>query len=404
MEKINELPDDVLVKILSFLPTKKAVSTCVLSKRWEFLWMWLPKLEFLSPYGTEGDDVLGDFINKKLPLHKSPFIESLRLVLHLNDDIKPEDVKRWIEISVSHHVRELDIRFHPVHENIIPCSLFTCKSLVTLKLNYVVLMDVPSMVCFPSLKTFQLKTVDYVNGKSLQDLLSICPVLDDLSVQIGTGAFTIIVLTLQSLTLLVDNCSFLDGYEVDTPSLKYLKLEDMNEEEHYSLIKNMPKLREAVSLNPKSLIASITSVKRLTICCLEGVYGDGFVFNQLEHLNLCVCKEDVSHVLGQLLKDSPNLRVLNISLMHNMFSEYCVACWNQPSSVPECPLSSLQILTWTPYIGGRHDSDIAVYNLKNARHLKMRTILADSPEDLAPNLKELILSPLASSTCQLSIR
>lgn len=35
-------------------------------------------------------------------------------------------------------------------------------------------------------------------------------------------------------------------------------------------------------------------------------------FNQLEHLKLCVCKDHSSDLLGQLLKDSPNLRVLDV--------------------------------------------------------------------------------------------
>jgi hypothetical protein len=141
---------------------------------------------------------------------------------------------------------------------------------VTLKLDNVVLIDVPSTVSFPSLKTLQLDSVTFVEGKSLQDILSICPVLDDLSVICSVHQdvkeFTIIVPSLQSLTLFIENCEVFDGYVIDTP-LKYLKLEDVHEEEHYCLLKKMPKLREAyvdVQLDDlKSLIGSITSVKRL---------------------------------------------------------------------------------------------------------------------------------------------
>lgn len=43
------------------------------------------------------------------------------------------------------------------------------------------------------------------------------------------------------------------------------------------------------------------------------MYGGGFVFNQLENLKLCVCKKESSNLLAQLLKDSPKLRVLDIS-------------------------------------------------------------------------------------------
>ncbi|KAJ0236423.1 hypothetical protein HA466_0257290 [Hirschfeldia incana] len=67
----------------------------------------------------------------------------------------------------------------------------------------------------------------------------------------------------------------------------------------------------------KCLMRSITSVKRLTICS-EMCYSGGFVFNQLEHLKLCVCAGDSSNLLARLLEDSPNLRVLDIfEIDHN---------------------------------------------------------------------------------------
>ncbi|KAF2555347.1 hypothetical protein F2Q68_00016013 [Brassica cretica] len=69
MDTISGLPYELLVRILSLVPTKAAVSTCILSKRWKFLWMSLPKLDF-----TDRDEsllVLKDFINKNLPVTQS---------------------------------------------------------------------------------------------------------------------------------------------------------------------------------------------------------------------------------------------------------------------------------------------------------------------------------------------
>lgn len=81
-----------------------------------------------------------------------------------------------------------------------------------------------------------------------------------------------------------------------------------------------------------------------------------------------------------------------------------MVCWDQPSTVPECMLTSLQIFNWSRYFGRKQDRDIAVYILKNACCLKTATILADTTEHFVPNLKmikELALSSRASSTCEL---
>ncbi|XP_010451804.1 PREDICTED: putative FBD-associated F-box protein At5g38570 [Camelina sativa] len=371
MDRISLLSDDLLVKILSFLPTKEAVSTSVLSKQWEFLWMWLPRLQFTSPWGTKPGH--REFIYKNLPLHRAPFIECLHLVLLFDSLIKPEDIRLWIEIAVSLHVRELIITIYS--------------------------------------DTLKLEFVTFVDG--LEQLLSVCPVLEDLSVLYCACGddmedyLTITVPSLQSLSLCINDGDnwFLDiGYEIDTPNLKYLKLVDTSQEhEHYDpLIKNMPKLTEAyVDIgysNLNSIIGSITSVKRLTICSV-GVYGDGFVLKNLEKLKLCLCKMTLSKLFVQLLKDSPNLQVLDISGVgcSGMVS------WNRPSSVPKCLLSSLQIFNWSDYFGRPQDKDIAVYILTNACHLKMVKI-ESSEESVIPTLdmlKELAFSSRASTTCKL---
>ncbi|KAK7261809.1 hypothetical protein RIF29_28130 [Crotalaria pallida] len=56
-DKISNLPDEVLCHILSFMPTKDAVVTSILSKRWTRLWLSVPALDF------EEDDCPVDFFH-----------------------------------------------------------------------------------------------------------------------------------------------------------------------------------------------------------------------------------------------------------------------------------------------------------------------------------------------------
>ncbi|KAF3582166.1 hypothetical protein Bca4012_033299 [Brassica carinata] len=45
-DRISELPEALLLHILSYVPTKDVIATSVLSKRWRSLWKMVPKLEF----------------------------------------------------------------------------------------------------------------------------------------------------------------------------------------------------------------------------------------------------------------------------------------------------------------------------------------------------------------------
>ncbi|ESQ28677.1 hypothetical protein EUTSA_v10019567mg, partial [Eutrema salsugineum] len=371
MDRISGLPDELLVKVLLFLPTKVAVSTSILSKRWERVWMWLPKIKFTDRDYSESEcNRLRCFLDRNLPLHKALVIETLRLKfskLHC----KPEDIKLWVVIAVSLYLRKLDLSYSSYLDNdkLLPSSLFTCRSLVILKIKGKILLDVPRMACLPSLETLQLHRVIYFNEASLQRLLSSCPVLKALLVNFcGSGTmrkFTVIVPSLQILSLYIPDDGAFDGF-------------DYNGESHYCLIENMPKLREAdvdvVFPNIKSLIESITSIKRITICSFKAVYGEGLVFNQLQHLKICLCSNYSGNLIVRFLKHSPNLRVLDLFIMGGDHQPTDMFSWDQPSNVPECVLSSLQIFNWSGYKGEPKERDLAVYILKNACRLMTFTI------------------------------
>lgn len=274
MGRISGLSEDLLVKILSFLPTKNAVSTSVLSKQWEFLWTWLPKLEY-DMSDSESKPVFRDFVNKTLPLHRAPVIDSFSLEFD-SGFIQRDDLKLWAGIVVSRCVRELSIccsSYWSSDAHVLPSSLYTCKSLVTLILEDVkVFVDVPRMVSLPSLKTLKLRRVTYLNEDSLGLFLSYCPVLEDLVIDRrkddNMRALVVDVPSLQRLSLDIDEgCSSDDEYVVGTPLLKYFKVNDVRCSFHY-LIEHMPKLEEAdinVLDDIGKLLKSVTTVKRLSL-------------------------------------------------------------------------------------------------------------------------------------------
>ncbi|AED96761.1 unnamed protein product [Arabidopsis thaliana] len=427
MDKITGFSDDeLLVKILSFLPTKAAVTTSILSKQWKFLWMRLPKLEYHDDikiyilYMRGGsrsrtDSILLEksqrmwrFIDKNLPLHSSPVIESLRLTIY-NELFQPESINLWVEIAVSRCVKELSVRFSPFkgkRDALLPTTLYTCKSLVTLKLRENILVDVPHVFCLPSLKTLHLSHVTYADEESLQRLLSNCFVLEDLVVERRVGDnvrnFAVIIPSLLSLSFeILGQCSS-EEYVIHTPSLKYFKARDFGECST-CLILNMPKLEEVfvstAGHNIKKLLESVTYVKRLSLFipdnnaeAFTALYGDVIVFNQLEHLTFIIWEAYCSKLLYWLLIASPKLRNLEFNDQFSSDGMDTLVFWEQMiTSVPQCLLSSLQTFKWLGNGDSIEGKDLATFILRNSCQLKTATISIGQGQNKLEIEKELLL-------------
>ncbi|CAA7032958.1 unnamed protein product [Microthlaspi erraticum] len=387
MDRISELPDELVVKILSFLPTKVRASTSVLSKRWEFLWMWVPKLEFVVTH-FRPDLPLRDFINKNLPLLRVPKIESFRLKC-FSTTFQPEDINQWVAITLSRRIRLLDIWQWSLNRTdnlavLSPSSLYTCKSLVTLKLNgKKILVDVPPTVSLPSLKTLVLKEVTYGNEDCLGLLISNCPVLEGFFIHrdgednLKGMVFTSPSLLRLTLTLHGGRCSDSDEHVIVTPCLKYIKV-CRYVERFSSLVTHMPRVEEAcivVEEQMEKVFESFACLKRLSLVVWRNnreEFPDGFFSNQLEHLKLCIDFDYWSKLLFKLLQDSPKLRVLKLYVDRDRRStEYTPVSW---SSVPECLLESLETFEFAGYSARPEERDFVSFIIKNARRLKSSSI------------------------------
>ncbi|CAH8341878.1 unnamed protein product [Eruca vesicaria subsp. sativa] len=378
-DMISELPEALLLHILSLLPTKDVIATSVLSKRWRSLWKMVPKLEF--EFDTE--QVSSEDVYKLLLLHKAPFLESLHL--NIEDSKGRLDIGILIGIAFSRHVRELMLDLYNDDQETVKFPSVLCSynnTLEVLKLEYHVLLDFPSRVCFNALRELHLCRVEFKNEASVCNLLSGCPRLQDLVVtrygNSDAGTYTIAVPTLQRLTIEDDSGIDVDGggYVINTPSLKYLNIECFYTLD-FILIENAPeelveaKINNVSDIDNDNILASLTSAKRLSFHLpLEIKYPTGSIFYQLVSLELHVDKIVGWNLLSFMLDSSPKLQILKLD---SPFREKCPVGWewNQPRGVPECLLLHLETLVWTRFKWQReYEKLVATYILKNARQLK----------------------------------
>ncbi|CAA7042377.1 unnamed protein product [Microthlaspi erraticum] len=433
-DRISELPDALLVQILSSLPTKVVVATSVLSKRWRSLWKTMPSLEF-SYNATNDLERFSDNVSRCLLLQQAPVLQSLLLNIHIDDEINVDcDIGVLLGVAFGLHVRELELqvhsrkfyplRFHPEKLFRFPTSLYKSRTLETLKLGHDVLIDVPFPVCLMSLRTLQLKGVRYKDDESFVNLLKGCSRLENLEVALLTQSdvkmFTIDVPSLQRL--IISSVGEV-VYVIKAPSLKYLKIRGYIDFDSV-LIGNTPELEEAVIDIAYTVydynLESFTSVKRLSLLTPEPItFPTGSIFSQLVYLELFTYKADWWSLLVLMLDASLKLQVLKLTGFgpcsneeddvanhdeddevenHDEEEDVAYEKWNEPKNVPICLLLHLHNLVWKFYGGQQEEEkEVAKYIFRNASRLKKATFvrLLGSVGECESMVKE------ASSSCQL---
>ncbi|XP_021287384.1 F-box/LRR-repeat protein At3g58900-like [Herrania umbratica] len=184
-DRISNLPEDVLVHSLSFLPTKEAIRTSVLSTRWQNLWMSLPNLTFTDlSYLHRNQDRVPEVRASFMKLvdrsihHRKACIRKLSLSLQKEVDVFR--LNSWLCAAIRHKTQNLDLFLIEQEYVILPHCLFTAESLISLVLRMECTLRAPTPVCFSSLKFLELSHVKFKDVQTCQELFSGCLVLEEL--------------------------------------------------------------------------------------------------------------------------------------------------------------------------------------------------------------------------------
>ncbi|XP_057446564.1 F-box/FBD/LRR-repeat protein At4g00160-like [Lotus japonicus] len=368
---VSTLPEELICHILSFLPTKQVVATSILSKRWMPLWRSVSTLDFddsdfngsKKAYARFVQSVYAFIVSRDMHLP----IEKVRLNCS-SYVCDPATVSEWVNVVVQHRVQHLDLwlplRYLYVQQPPNLSSIFTCKTLVVLKLHCTKLEPISS-VDLPFLKLLHLKDLRFSKRACLAELLSGCPILEDFKAK------------------------------------RLYFHQDVADTE----FKTLPKL-----------LGLVNNVKFLRIDGIARRLGNGPgpyvfpMFHNLTHVELeyRTYNTDWSEVV-ELLKCCPKLQVLIINQPSIPFNEPDLlekpAKWQYPPSVPKCILLHLKKCCLNNFRGTKGEFQFAKYIMRNGRFLKRMTISSGifiNQGGKVEMLKKLSCCMRSSATCKLS--
>ncbi|EYU30178.1 hypothetical protein MIMGU_mgv1a025101mg [Erythranthe guttata] len=185
MDRISELPKEILHRILYFLSQKDAVRTSVLSKSWRYIWCTRPNLDFShksfkgdkTKFLSVVDKTLQHYCNQRLCL------EEFRLCMLGDDSADQESVlffDKWIPLLTSMGVKDFQLSIiaeQSVRGIIDLHVVLKAESLTLLWLyNCNLGQNIPENIPFVRLQELQLCNV-LIKNEIVDKIISSCPLL-----------------------------------------------------------------------------------------------------------------------------------------------------------------------------------------------------------------------------------
>ncbi|XP_020206139.1 F-box/FBD/LRR-repeat protein At1g13570 isoform X2 [Cajanus cajan] len=207
IDRISDLPRNVIGNILQYLPIQEQVRTSILSRKWRHKWASAPQLEFNGNFfekchesGVDSSSLVTEvLLLHNGPLHKCTFY----LPPIYYKPVREECISKWILFLARKGVKVLELENIGEDTYQTPSHVFSCHDLTYLHLGSFILSTVPNFHGFKSLVDLNLYYMKF-ESCAFECLVSGCPSL---------------------LKLTIYHCSGLEDFYVSS-ALKSLHIED----------------------------------------------------------------------------------------------------------------------------------------------------------------------------------
>lgn len=230
---ISELPDDILVSIISLIPIKSAIRTSILSNRWRNLHKSVSNVRLRCQ-----DLVGGSFLDNHRLIDPNLFMNSLDRFLSLRSGSKIHSLELEICLNESVVTERFEQRIHSIGKSVTDNLLlsFSCKhGYWENSFPYHAISEIPSLRCFqlsictlhPSLKT-QCNSLQYITlffvkllPGAMECVLSNCLRLQKMTISCCESSSKLCFrgTRLQLKTLLIESCLGLKEVEIYASNL-----------------------------------------------------------------------------------------------------------------------------------------------------------------------------------------
>ncbi|KAF7827911.1 F-box/FBD/LRR-repeat protein [Senna tora] len=326
VDLISDLPRNVIDCILRHLPIRDLVRTSILSRKWRYMWLTVPSIEFdhiffkniLTGGGHLKDHEIPSVITEVLFLHDGP-LEKFYLVIPHNYPTRVRCLSQWILYLSRSGIKELELKNCQEEPYKMPSHLFSCLHLNYLGLGNFTLRPPPDFGGFKSLIGLNMCNV-IIESNILESFISSCPLLEELTISYCFGFDSLNISSPNLRILLIEGSGVLKSIclkklnnLVDLTIILERSMENLdggrrsNLVDFFSSLPNIEKLRLVDGYIKFLSTGSIQEKLSMMIYSLKHLVLHEISFTERGQISLLVC----------LLKSSPNLVEFEITI-HNL--------------------------------------------------------------------------------------
>lgn len=312
-DRISNLPDDVILRILSLLDMKYVIQTSALSKKWKYIWTSVTHLNFDS-YKFRTMSLFTKFVKHALS-NRNNRTHVSAVELRFKGPATQSVIESIVNYAYLHNVEQLSFIWFTSKKQEFPLYLFKCHTLKRLTLAvydrswvYGICHLPESPWDFPALETLNLRNIrlDKFRDKTV-NLFSKCVNLKEL--------------VLDGLWLVS-----LEKFNICAPQLSSLTITHAF---------HSPKVFNVAAPQLKNLTASLTTSDYKGLCT-EG-------FDSLENVNLSTYSSDYERDFPAVLELFQKLRNAKFLILDLNFIKILSSCMDQLAHEPS-PFNNLKCL------------------------------------------------------------